>query len=424
MQVREVVNAALKSEAWKRTSQWVRGTSGRGPAAGHELDGVKVPAQVVVYFGDDAEKIYQVQQWIPVLERLSERRPVVLVFRKLSALRATKSMTALPKIYVRRFEDLMSLYGENEYKLVLYVNNGVNNFQSVNEAHAVHVHVNHGESDKISMVANQVKAYDRVFVAGPAAVARHERVLFDFDMDRLETVGRPQLDIDFPSELSPVDGQRTVMYAPTWSGENEANNYTSLDLYGRRIITTLLGADDVRVVYKPHPRVADADDAAVRAAHEWIVAQLKSNKASTGRAHKVLMTGNILAMFDAVDAMITDVSSVGLDFLYTHPEKPMVLTDRRSDPEALAEDAPVSQGCAVVDQDSMGGLKELLRQAIRDDQFQAARARIRTFYFGEVQRGDSTALFMDAIDRLIERRGVQIDDRTQRFGESASIVGE
>lgn len=424
MQVRKVVNAALKSEAWKRTSQWVRGTSGRGPAAGHELDGVKVPAQVVVYFGDDAEKIYQVQQWIPVLERLSERRPVVLVFRKLSALRATKSMTALPKIYVRRFKDLMSLYGENEYKLVLYVNNGVNNFQSVNEAHAVHVHVNHGESDKISMVANQVKAYDRVFVAGPAAVARHERVLFDFDMDRLETVGRPQLDIDFPSELSPVDGLRTVMYAPTWSGENEANNYTSLDLYGRRIITTLLGADDVRVVYKPHPRVADADDAAVRAAHEWIVAQLETNQTSTGRAHKVLMTGNILAMFDAVDAMITDVSSVGLDFLYTHPEKPMVLTDRRSDPEALAEDAPVSRGCAVVDQDSVGGLKELLRQAIRDDQFQAARARIRTFYFGEVQRGDSTALFMDAIDRLIERRGVQIDDRTQRFGESASIVGE
>ncbi|RKW69690.1 CDP-glycerol glycerophosphotransferase family protein [Galactobacter caseinivorans] len=424
MQVREVVNSALKSEAWKRTSQWIRGTTGRGPAAGHELDGVKVPAQVVVYFGDDAEKIYQIQQWIPVLERLNQTRPVVLVFRKLSALRATKSMTALPKIFVRRFEDLMSLYGENEYKLALYVNNGVNNFQSINEAHAVHVHVNHGESDKISMVANQVKAYDRVFVAGPAAVARHERVLFDFDMNHLETVGRPQLDIEFPAELDPVPGLRTVMYAPTWSGENEANNYTSLDLYGRAIVKTLLGADDVRVVYKPHPRVADADDAAVRAAHEWIVAQLKSDKANTGRAHEVRMEGNILAMFDAVEAMITDVSSVGLDFLYTHPEKPLVLTDRRSDPEALAEEAPVSRGCAVVDATSVQDVKSLLRGAIRQDQFQEERARIRTFYFGDVQRGDSTALFTGAIERLIEERGAQVIDRRARFGESASVVGE
>lgn len=424
MQVREVVNSALKSEAWKRTSRWIRGTTGRGPAAGHELDGVKVPAQVVVYFGDPAEKIYQIQQWLPVLERLNTQRPVVLVFRTLSALRATKSMTDLPKIFVRRFEDLMGLYGENEYKLALYVNNGVNNFQSINEAHAVHVHVNHGESDKISMVANQVKAYDRVFVAGPAAVARHERVLYDFDMDHLVTVGRPQLDIEFPAELDPADGLHTVMYAPTWSGENEANNYTSIDLYGRAIVKALLGADDVRVIYKPHPRVADADDAAVRASHEWIVAQLKSDMADTGRDHKVLLEGNILAMFDAVDAMITDVSSVGLDFLYTHPEKPLVLTDRRSDSAALAEEAPISRGCAVVDASSVGDIKGLLRRAMRQDGFQAERAKIRTFYFGDVQRGESTELFTSAIDRLIEERAVQIADRRERFGESASIVGE
>ena len=92
MQVREVANAALKSEAWKRTSRWIRGTARRGPAAGHELDGVRVPAEVVVYFGDDADKIYQVQQWLPVLERLNETHPVVLVFRKLTALRALRWM--------------------------------------------------------------------------------------------------------------------------------------------------------------------------------------------------------------------------------------------------------------------------------------------------------------------------------------------
>ena len=425
MQVREVANAALKSEAWKRTSRWIRGTARRGPAAGHELDGVRVPAEVVVYFGDDADKIYQVQQWLPVLERLNETHPVVLVFRKLTALRALKKETRLPKVFVRRFGDLMELYGENQYKLALYVNNGVNNFQSFNEAHTVHVHVNHGESDKISMVANQVKAYDRVFVAGPAAVARHARVLYDFDMNHLEVVGRPQLDIDFAPELAPIPGQRTVMYAPTWEGENEANNYTSIDLYGVAIVKALLKVDDVRVVYKPHPRVATTENQNMRSAHEAIIAAIKANKEQTGRAHVISMEGNILAMFDAVTALITDVSSVGLDFLYSHPEKPMVLTDRRNDRVGLLEEAPVSAGCAVVDADSLPKLSALLKSAIREDSFAQKRTEIRRFYFGEVQHGDSTALFVNAIDRLIADRAAQIAERRLITGkDSPSVVGE
>lgn len=418
------MNAALTSEAWKKTSRWVRGTTGRGRPASHEIHGVKVPAAVVVYFGDGAEKIYQVRQWLPVLERLNERHPVMLVFRKVGALRAVKNETGLPMIFVRRFEDLMSLYVENAYKLAIYVNNGVNNFQSFNAARTVHVHVNHGESDKISMVANQVKGYDKVFVAGPAAVARHERVLFDFDLSHLEVVGRPQLDIDFEPELRGVSGARTVMYAPTWSGENEANNYTSLDLYGKAIIRALLKVEDVRVVYKPHPRVEDAEAPAVHAAHVAIVAALEADAAATGRRHEVRMDGNILAMFDATDAMITDVSSVGLDFLYSHPEKPLVLTDRRSDPAALHEDAPVSQGCAVVDASTIGTVGELLKQAIRHDEFQERRATIREFYFGNTARGQSTELFMDAIDRLISERACAIEERERLFGALPSIVGE
>ena len=49
----------------------------------------------------------------------------------------------------------------------------------------LHVHVNHGESDKLSMVSNHAKAYDRVFVAGEAAVQRHLDGLLEFDTSRL-----------------------------------------------------------------------------------------------------------------------------------------------------------------------------------------------------------------------------------------------
>src|SRR5699024_7860226 len=88
--------ALVRSRAWAATSAWIRGGRRRGRPAGHEIHGIPVSADVVAYFGDSAEKTYQLTQWLPVLERLNEHRPVLLVFRKLGALRAIKGTTHLP----------------------------------------------------------------------------------------------------------------------------------------------------------------------------------------------------------------------------------------------------------------------------------------------------------------------------------------
>ncbi|RAE95302.1 CDP-glycerol--glycerophosphate glycerophosphotransferase, partial [Burkholderia multivorans] len=96
-----------------------------------------------------------------------------------STLLAAREVTRLPLVLKRRFDPLHTFYHANSFKLALYVNNGMTNFQSLGFAPMVHVHVNHGESDKLSMVSNQAKSYDRVFVAGDAAVERHRRALLD-----------------------------------------------------------------------------------------------------------------------------------------------------------------------------------------------------------------------------------------------------
>ena len=49
------------------------------------------------------------------------------------------------------------------------------------------------------------------------------------------------------------------------------------------------------------------------------------------------------------DAIVTDVSSVGLDWLYLQTDKPIVLTDRHHDPDRLRTDVPVSRCADVVD---------------------------------------------------------------------------
>lgn len=299
---------AVRSSAWKATSKWIRGTE-RWNQLEYEFDGNYVRGEVVVYFGDQSSKFYQVEQWIPVLEELHKKHKVVLVVRKGSALLRALESTGLPVVFKRRFDPLHAFYHANAFRLALYVNNGVTNFQSLAFAPMVHVHVNHGESDKLSMVSNQAKSYDRVFVAGDAAIERHRRALIDFDESALVKVGRPQLDIDRLPELEPSSG-RTIMYAPTWEGENESNNYTSVDLYGPQIAEAVLQLPDTRLIYKPHPRVEASKDPAMAEANARILALIEAANAyiaDESLQHQVLMQGDILAMFDAVDLLITDI---------------------------------------------------------------------------------------------------------------------
>ncbi|GAB3273729.1 CDP-glycerol glycerophosphotransferase family protein [Arthrobacter pigmenti] len=370
---------------------------------------VPVPAEIVVYFGDTAAKLYQLEQWLPVLEQLNQHHKVLLMFRKVTALREFKKRSSLSMMFVRRFEDVMALYDANDYRLGIYVNNGVNNFQSLSFSRMVHVHVNHGESDKLSMVSNQAKAYDKVFIAGPAALERHRSVLLDFDESKLMMVGRPQLDLEFPSELPRTD-LRTIMYAPTWEGENESNNYTSLDMYGRDIIDSLLTLPATRVVYKPHPRVAASDNPDILGAHEYIVSTLEEASLNHNAAHEISTEGNILAMFNDVDALVTDVSSVGLDFLYLHPEKPLILTDRRTERAQLERDAPIARACPIIDENTTTAIYGMITEAVEENNNRQLRAEMRKFYFGDFTKGDSTRAFVTAIEGLLSERTRRLED--------------
>ncbi|MFL4480096.1 CDP-glycerol glycerophosphotransferase family protein [Paeniglutamicibacter sp. ORCA_105] len=395
------LRAAISSTHGVKTRRWLG--LGSAPVANHELDQIPVAADVVVYFSDVVNKAYQLEQWLPTLEKLHETHRVVLVFRKVPTLRHFRKLTGLPKIFVRRLDDLVNFYEFNNFKLCLYVNNGVANFQSLSAARPVHVHINHGESDKLSMVSNQAKAYDKIFVAGPAAIERHRTVLLDFDLDRLTSVGRPQLDTNFVAELPAFHG-RTIMYAPTWEGENDANNYTSMDVFGEAIIETLVALPNTRVIYKPHPRITTSSNPAIAGAHARIREILEEQIAAGGQ-HLITEKENILALFNDVDGLITDVSSVGLDYLYLHPEKPLILTDRRDDLEKLNREVPVSRACPVISETTreeiLPGLESLLESSDAEQ-----RLQMRSYYFGDRERGSSTISFIDAIGKLINDRAV------------------
>ena len=359
---------------------------------------------VAVYFGEPPVRAYQILQWLPTIEQLDRTLPVAIVTRNEETAKLVAERTGVQVVFARTLDALMQAYTTIDVKVVVYPNYGMRNFQSLIHRPALHVHVNHGESDKVSMVSNQAKAYDHVVVAGQAAIDRHEAALINFDVSSLVVCGRPQLDLAVPRVLDEDPARRTVMYAPTWSGENEANNYTSVDVYGPQIVEAVLSRPGTRLVYKPHPRVALGDRPPVAAAHARILALVAAaNEAAGEPVHHVLLEEDILGLMDGTDLLVTDVSSVGLDFLYLRTEAPLVLTDRRSDPEQLAIDAPVSRACDVIDRDTVGTLGELLDANLHDDPRSAARAAMRSHYFG-VERGESTARFIEFITSCVDRR--------------------
>lgn len=399
-QFRRVARAFLDSSAGSSLKSLV-GDSGPARRKGTVLHGRSREGDVIAYFGDSPDKLYQLEQWLPAFEELNRHRPVVVVMRNASSFAASKELTYLPIVLAETQPDLIDLYSEVDYRLAIYVNNSMRNFQSMADASIIHVHVDHGESDKTSSISNQLKAYDKVFVAGPAAEERCLQALWGFDQNKLQSIGRPPLDGEFKPVL-PSDDRLTVLYAPTWQGENEANNFTSLDLFGPDIVQQLLTAG-ARVIYRPHPRMAEMGESEVLRADEEIRKLLDGANADSG-GHLISTEEAIFDLFEDIDVLITDVSSVGLDFLYLHTDRGLILTDRHNDSVRMKETSPIGAELGAISADSVHDLPRLLDELGSRESALAVRHRLKAHYFGGYAEGQSTAAFVKAVDEAINER--------------------
>jgi hypothetical protein len=388
----------------------LRATEG-DPVQAESAAQLGISAAVVAYFADSPGRTYQIRQWLPVFERLRERHDVLLVVRSVNSFNLLAEETTLPLVFARRLRDLEDVLITTDPKVCLYVNNSTHNFQPLSWRRALHVHLNHGESDKVSMASNQVKAYDVVFVAGEAAEQRYLENLIAFDGERLVRVGRPQLDLELPSVLESAS-RPTLMYAPTWEGDTRAMDYTSLPKYGAALVKDLLADGGFSIVYKPHPRVEEGSPA-VTSAHKWIVKALASANASlpSSDRHVVEIEGDILPLFGACDVLVCDVSSVALDWLYLRTDAPLWLCDPYDDRDRLVRASPLADKTGVIDGSVGEDLVSVLRASIGDEAQLAAREEARRFYFGELAPGESTRRFLEALDEVIVRRDALVEEK-------------
>ncbi|WP_330266967.1 hypothetical protein [Streptomyces griseorubiginosus] len=441
----------------------VRAMPGRDAVIGEvnrQLAGYR--PEVALYFSFAAvsrDFMYQVNMWIETLEQL-DRRPVI-VLRERASFRFL-GRTRIPVVCVPKADDLAELELSG-VRVVLYPGNAGKNVHMLRIAEAKHVFIGHGDSDKLASSNRVSKVYDEIWVAGRAGRDRYRRVRHAICDGAIVEVGRPQL---APVRLhadhvpGPVP---VVLYAPTWEGWSDDDCHTSLIPMGVPLIERLL-AENVRIIYKPHPltgkRSAEAaaadrtirellradedrhtaDDARPRlqeirarldelsgrhegddaqqlrdartpgpdGAAQWQELHAEWHRlfwaSRSGARHHVILEQlpTLYECFNQADLLISDVSSVVADFVASL--KPYVLTNAQDLPDAEFRAAYTTAGGAYLLDRACTRLPEILR-SVREpvhDPMAPERRVLKEYVLGP-DRPTSMERFNTAVNNLADK---------------------
>lgn len=369
---------------------------------------VRAP-RTALYFSGDVASVYQADMWLETLERTA---PDALVVTRERAVFAALGPTSLPVVCVPDATTLMNL-GLPTLRVALYPSNVGKNIHLLREPHIKSVFIGHGDSDKSASFNPYSRVYDEIWVAGPAGRERYRKAMIGIDDTRIREVGRPQV-ADLAAAAPHETGVPTLLYAPTWEGWNEDQNYCSLESVGlplvRRVVESGL---PVRIVYRPHP-FTGRRLSSVAAAHREIV-QLLGEQAPAPLPLDLVPDLSAVAVADGLRArdeswfagldprthialqrswgvsmsacmaqasmLLTDVSSVLSDFLAT--DRPYAVADPRGvGRDRFVAEFPSAAGGAVVttpaDVDAL--LDELVRGG---DELAGARAALRAQLLGD-----------------------------------------
>jgi hypothetical protein len=357
----------------------------------------------ILFFADGPGQRYQLEQWLVPFESLADRGygVCVVVMNSLTA-KFVASSTRLPILLSRSMETIESLLASWGTSGIFYVNNSQANFTMLRVSGPAHVHLSHGESEKSSMVSNQLKAYDFAFIAGEVARSRIINAIPRFDASKLVEIGRPQLDVvanGSPPRLA--ESRVKVLYAPTWEGDGKNMDYSSIARVGLKIVTALLSDERFTVIFRPHPKTGSwSATARQELANIRKVISAASSKAPAAGHHIDQNDDSGLSILEA-DIVICDISAIAMDAVGL--DKPMLLLHSENT-EITKELAPsqtllLKQAKDLLDHDNtraFGDELERLATAGVTSEQRSLQKRV----FGSPSLGHSTDRFIEAAARV------------------------
>ncbi|MDF3143075.1 MULTISPECIES: hypothetical protein [unclassified Streptomyces] len=210
---------------------------------------------VGLYFSGGASSAYQANMWLEPLAKL-DGRPLIVLRERFMVQKIAP--TDVPILCLPKVSTLMHLE-QSSLQMLIHPSNSGKTSQVLRIPTLKHTFVNHGESDKLSSCNPYAKAYDEVWVAGPAARERYAYAEVGVEDKDVVEIGRPQLDAVQPYAGPPAGARTTVLYAPTWEGWDGNPGNTSVVEAGENLVRELLADPGVRLLYKPHPLTGSVD---------------------------------------------------------------------------------------------------------------------------------------------------------------------
>ena len=350
--------------------------------------------EVAVYFSGGPDTTYQLNVWLETIDRIHQ--PAVIFVRELLHLDALLP-TRTPVIVLPRARDVEA-FQLPSIRLALYPTTVNKNNHMIRLRGIRHVFINHGDGDKSVTYSPLHRVFDEIWVAGQAACERYLTRGEGVRPEQLVTVGRPQLAHIRRAEDRAADTRRTVLYAPTWEGNFDGVDYSSVATMGEQIARTLLDPElGVRLLFKAHPATGTrlTRAAQTRSTIERLIREAGGDHAVVGSEPDALYTA-----FNASDVLIADISSVVADFLASR--KPYLVTNPKNLPEgAFHEEFPSTSGGGIVN-----GETEALRAAVLDalgiDSMRERREGLAAYFLG-APVADPVEHFVGEIDRALDR---------------------
>ncbi|WP_216592553.1 CDP-glycerol glycerophosphotransferase family protein [Verrucosispora sioxanthis] len=352
--------------------------------------------EFVLHFSAPPGSEYQVTMWLPYLARIG--RPFVVMVREPEFLASIAAATTAPVIYCPTTRSMDEVLVPS-LRVAFYVNHGAKNSHCIRFTQLTHVQLHHGDSDKAPS-ANPVSAiFDRIFVAGAAAIERYARAGIDIPAEKFVVVGRPQVEaIEVRSRPARALTNPTVLYTPTWTGHNADADYCSLPV-AEPLLRRLLDRG-ATVILRAHPYTAQNPASARQLArlHDLLAA----DRTRTGRAHVYGAAASRLTLTDCVnraDALVSDVSGVVSDWLYSG--KPYAVTDMGTDGDRFVERFPLAAAGYVLRRD-MADLDDVLTRLLDTDPLAEARWVTRRRYLGDFPVDSYAEVFLAAARRELD----------------------
>jgi hypothetical protein len=352
--------------------------------------------EFLLYFSAPPGSEYQVTMWLPYLERLG--RPFLVMLREPEFLPTIAAATTAPVVYCPTLKAMDEALAPS-LRVAFYVNHGAKNSHCIRFTQLTHIQLHHGDSDKAPS-ANPVSAiFDRIFVAGQAAIERYARAGVDIPAEKFVVVGRPQVEsIEVRPEPARGLPNPTVLYTPTWTGHHADANYCSLPV-AEALLRGLL-ARGATVILRAHPYTSQNPASARQLGR--LTELLAADRARSGRQHVFGAAARELTLAECAnrsDALVSDVSGVISDYLYSG--KPYAVTDMGDEGDRFAERFPLAGSGYVLRRD-MSNVDEVLTALLDTDPLASARWATRSRYLGDFPAESYAEAFLDAARRQLD----------------------